>query len=225
MAAKKRKRGKRTNPGKKKRAHARKRTSNPKRTHHKRKRHANPKRAHHKRAKRRNPSHFMPKRKSHRRRARRNPGGPYMDLALGALVGAAAYVGTMVAGYFVTDDMVKDGQRNRGIIGAVGAAVGAFLAPKHPFLGGGLAVGSLLGAFGGLLQLEAFKLLPPKSQATQAAVYANQMSGYEQIGAVYANQMSGYEQIGAVYANQMSGYEQIGDLAPPAPWTVETPYG
>lgn len=185
-----------------------------------------------------------PKRRAIRgRRRRRNPGGFFGDLALAVLAGIGGFVGTFVLGYVITPaaDMVSKGQMYRGGVGLAGAAGGAFLAKKHPLAGAALAVGSLLGAFGGFLTLQVLKVLPQKSAGTSStptnkglgAVFSNNsMQGYQQqLGAVFSNNsMQGYKQLGA-YQQQMGAVFQdtmgeIGDggYAPSAPWMTRTPY-
>jgi hypothetical protein len=178
------------------------------------------------------------------RRRRRNPGGFFGDLALAVLAGIGGFVGTFVLGYFITPatQMVEKGQLYRGGVGLAGAAGGAYLAKKHPLAGAALAVGSLLGAFGGFLTLQVLKVLPQKSAGTNqvpttkglGAVFNNNMAGYnQQMGAVFNNNLAGYrqmqgyqqQQMGAVFNNNMLGMGDLGaSYTPPAPWLDRTPY-
>jgi hypothetical protein len=234
MATKKRKRARTrktaTTPKKKRKTHRRKKAHNPKRTHARRPRRAhraNPKRSHRRRrAHRANPSHF--RRKSHRRRSsRRNPSGPLKDIGLAVLAGVAGFAATQAIGYYVTADQVKDGQRNRGIVGGLLAAGGAYAATKGKVgLGTGLALGSLLGAFGGFLTVKLFELMPMKKAPAAGAVYSDNLAAVFQdnLSAVFSDNMSGYEpQMGAM---GMGAYAQdLGDLTPAAPWKNPTPFG
>lgn len=232
MAKKKRKRARsaKTSHAKKHRTR-KKRAASPKRSHARRsfKRSA-PKRTHARRRARRSGFAAKP-RKHHRRKSRRNPGGPYGEAAIGAGVGLAAYLFVQAVGYFITPDMVKDGQRNRGLIGGALAAGGLALAKKMPAVGLGLMAGSLLGAFGGWLTVKLFQVLPAKKAPTTSAVFADEMSAVfaDPMSAVYSDNMrgllppmSGYEQLGDY--QQVGDYQQLGDLVPQAPWKVPSPF-
>lgn len=230
MAKKKRKRARSAKTSHAKKHRTKKRAASPKRSHARRsiKRSA-PKRSHARRAR---AAGFSAKpRKSHRRKSRRNPGGPYGEAAIGASVGLAAYLFVQAVGYFVTPDMVKDGQRNRGLLGGALAAGGLALAKKMPAVGLGLMAGSLLGAFGGWLTVKLFQVLPAKKAPTTSAVFADPMAAVfaDPMSAVYSDDMkgllppmSGYEQIGDY--QQVGDYQQIGDLVPQAPWMTPSPF-
>jgi hypothetical protein len=218
----------------KKRKRARKKASNPaKKRKHTRKRASNPKRSHARRARRavaRNPS----RRRSHRRRAsnpvrshrraRRNPApAGLMDVGIAVLAGLGGFLATQAIGWQITSDQVKDGQRNRGLVGVALAAGGAFAAHKgHHSAGAGLALGSLLGAFGGALTMKMLDVMPKKSAPTASAVFQDNMSAVFQdnMSAVFQDNMAGYQELG------MGAYSQeLGELVPAAPWLEATPFG
>lgn len=167
-----------------------------------------------------NPSHFTKKRSHRRGRSkRRNPSlGPLARVALAGGTTLFSILLITVAGYYASNP--GNEQRNRTIFGAVLAAIGGFLGFKgHVALGAGLFAGGLVSAASRPLTDAAFKVLPAKSQQTTQAVYANDMRGYNQLGAVQYDDMRGYDQLGAVMADNMAGY------APPPPWDVQIPYG
>ena len=255
MAKKRRRRrakARKTNPKKRAvRRRKRRAVANPRRTQRRRRRavraraRANPRRSARRRRAKSNPGfHARPRRRrSSRRGSRKNPGGPLVQAAIAIGAGVVAFGAVQALGYLVTKDMAKDGQRNRGIVGALAAVGGVALMKKKPFIGLALAAGALLGAFGGWITVKVFSMLPAKT-ATKAigAVYAENMQA---LGAVYAENMQ------AVYAENMQelvsaqtvqGYQQIGEagmgeagnmgeatmgaaMPPGPPWMQQTPFG
>lgn len=242
MAKKRRKKARRSkaaNPRKRahKRRHARRRVAvNPKRRHARRRR-SNPKRRHSRRRSHRNPVHHFAKKRRHGRRRRSNPGGELGKYAFAILAGIAGFAGTFAIGYFLTKDMVKDGQRNRAIVGLAGVAGGLWLAikKKKTIEGVSLALGSVLGAFGGWITLKVLGMLPQKT-GTTSAVYSDNLAGYDQqmggylpMGA-YGQEMNAVysDNLAAVYSDNLAGMgnaqgKEMG-YAPPAPWQMSTPF-